>query len=418
MATTADPTAPPAPALRHNREFRLLWIGQALSDFGSSMTFLVMPLVLLAAGYSPATAAVIGTAWMAVGLLVRLPAGWISDRLDQRTLMLGCDLLRLVSMGAVALVVLARPLPLPLALGSVLLSAAALEVFRPAQGRAIRTIVPRTQLGAAMSLNQARAYGADITAPAAAGLLLAWQPAVPFAVDALTFGLSALCIAGAVRRREPAPVVAKAEREPLRRQLTAGWRYLLGNRFLRWSALYFTGLNVTFAALSYGLVLGAGREPGGAVAVGAAMSAAAVAGLLGSLITPYAQKRLPVRVILAAGPAVSTLLLVAAWLTGSTLALAASFSAMCLLTPLIGATIGTIMATTVPEEIYGRVTTSSSFVAQLLQPLGPLAAGLLLAGFSLSATAAVFAVTLGALAALALALPAPALPGGPADAKA
>lgn len=56
-----------------------------------------MPLVLPAAGYSATVAATIGTPSLVVALVTRLPAGYLSDRYDQRTLRLLCDLLRMVA---------------------------------------------------------------------------------------------------------------------------------------------------------------------------------------------------------------------------------------------------------------------------------------------------------------------------------
>jgi Major Facilitator Superfamily len=301
----------------------------------------------------------------------------------------------------------------------VVVSDAALEVFRPAQNKVVRRIVPTEQLGAALSLNQARAYGADIAAPAAAGLLLSLSPSVPFTVDALTFGASALCVAVAVRGRRPADRHADAvgtgsgRRERFWTEFTAGWRYLIGDRFLRCSAAYFAGLNVAFSALAFALILGVGRLPDGAVLVGTAMSAAAVVGLAGSLLTPLFQRHVPLKATLAAGPAFAAVLLALAWAGGGTVAFVAGFCALCLLTPVSAATFATIMAVAVPEEIYGRVTTTSSLLAQLLQPFGPLAAGLLLAHLRLSTTAALFAVALALLAGVPLVLPAPSHPKAP-----
>ncbi|MEV5953914.1 MFS transporter [Streptomyces sp. NPDC051987] len=413
-----------APRLGRNRAFRLLWIGQALSDFGSSMTFVVLPLVLLAAGSSATAAATVGTASLVVALVTRLPAGYLSDRHDPRTLMLLCDLIRMTAVGAVAVWVLLRPVPIALALAAVIASDAALEVFRPAQNKVVRRVVPAGQLGTAMSLNQARAYGADIAAPAAAGLLLSLSPAVPFTVDALTFGVSALCVSRAVRARragrraagrdagaaEPGPA-----RQPFRAEFTAGWRYLVRDRFMRRCAAYFAGLNVAFSALAYALILGVGRLPDGPVLVGTAMSAAAAVGLAGSLLTPLLQRHVPLKATLALTPALGATLLALAWSGGGTVAFVGGFCALCLLTPVGTATFATIMAVAVPEEIYGRVTTTSSLLAQFLQPFGPLAAGLLLARLSLPGTAAVFAGALALLAGVPLALPVPPRPGPPTE---
>ncbi|GAA1664184.1 MFS transporter [Fodinicola feengrottensis] len=397
--------------LRRNRQFRLLWIGQALSDFGSSMTSLAVPLALLAAGYSPSAAGIIGTAMLIVGLAVRVPAGYLADRWDQRRLMLGCDLARLVAVAAVAFCVFVWGLPLLVALGLVVVSITAQEIFQPSQSKIVRRAVPGEQLGTAVSLNQARAYGASIAAPAVAGPLMALWPWAPFTVDAFTFGVSALCVAMLARNRLVART-AEVRRERFLPQIAAGWRYLVKDRFLRWSSGYFALANVIFSAFGYALILGTARQAGGAAAAGVAVSFAGIAGLTGSLIAPYAKRRLPLSVVLAAGPTMSAVLLAIAWAGGGVIPFVAAFSALCLLTPVIGAVLATIMAKVVPEDIYGRVTASSSFLAQILQPCGPLAAGILLSQLSFGTTAGLFALAQGALAVLAFTIPTPAEPIG------
>jgi MFS family permease len=390
--------------LRRNREFRLLWIGQALSDFGSAMAGLALPLVLLAAGYGPAEAGLIGTVILVVGLAVRVPSGYLADRHDPRTLMLWCDLARLAVAAVATVWLLAGRLPLWVALVVVIVSSVALEAFRPSQNKVVRRVVPADQLSHAVSLNQARMYGSSIAAPAVAGVLLAVAPWLPFAADAVTFGISALCVA--MLSRSAAPVAAPV-REKFWPQVTAGWRYVVRDRFLRMSSVYFAVLNVLFSALSYALILGAATQPGGAAAVGVAMSSAAVAGLVGSLLVPHVARRLSLHAVLMAGPVLSAALLVLAWSGGGTIPFVAAFSALCLLTPLIGAVLATIMAKAVPEEIYGRVTAASGFAAQLLQPFGPWVAGLVLAHLTFGATAGLFALCFGALAVLALLVPTP-----------
>ncbi|CAM3514245.1 MFS transporter [Kibdelosporangium persicum] len=400
MTATQETVTP----LRRNREFRLLWVGQALSDFGSEMTALAVPLTLLAAGYAPATAGLLGTVVLVVGLVIRVPSGYLADRYDQRTLMLVCDLARLVAVAIVAVLAFVGPLPLWSAFALVIVSGVALEVFRPSQSKVVRRVVPVDQLSQAVSLNQARTYAATIVAPAAAGLLLSVAAWAPFAVDAVTFAISASCVA--LLARSPSSG-QPAVRERFLRQVAAGWRYLVRDRFLRWSSLFFALLNVTFSALTFALILGTAGQPGGAAAVGVALSTAAVAGLAGSLIAPTAAKRLSLRTVLAAGPVIAAALLVVAWSGGGTIPFVAAFSTLCLFAPVTGAVLATILAKAVPEEIYGRVTAASSFTAQVLQPLGPLAAGILLTEASFGMTAGLFAITLSALAALAVLLPAP-----------
>ncbi|MFJ6705448.1 MULTISPECIES: MFS transporter [unclassified Streptomyces] len=458
----ASGAAPAVVPLRANREFRLLWVGQALSDFGTAMTSLVLPLVLLRSGYSTSATSVIGTAVLVTAMVLRMPAGYLTDHYSHRRLMLVADLARLVTVGAVAVWTYLDRLPIAMAVITVVVAQVGVELFRPSQNATVRRVVPAVQLGTAISLNQARAYAAGIVAPAVAGLLIAASLWLPFAIDAATYAVSALCVLALYRPLRRAEAARRADRdagagagdgaggtgertpggadpareaedceeavlahmsgtgaksEPRERflpRLTAGLRYVVRNPFLRTIAGLAAGENFAFQALAYALLLGIGREHDGATAVGLAMSAAAITGLTGSLIAPFLQRRLRMQTVMASGPALAGVMLAVAWYTDSGIAFAAGYSALCLLTPVNGAVFGTILATTVPENIYGRTTTALGFVAEILQPLGPLAAGLLLSYLSLSGTAALFALAFALLAALALLMPSPPVT---ADAK-
>ncbi|MBK3634765.1 MFS transporter [Streptomyces sp. MBT97] len=462
-ASTAASRAAAAPVpLRANREFRLLWVGQALSDFGTSMTALVLPLALLSSGYSTSATSTIGTAVLVTAMVLRMPAGYLTDHYSHRLLMLVADLARLVTVATVAVWTYLDRLPIALAVITVVVAQVGVELFRPSQNATVRRVVPASQLGTAISLNQARAYAAGIVAPAVAGVLIAASMWLPFAIDAVTYAVSALCVlalyrplrrTGAAQATRPdshadgapgqdgtqdgtqeaeagdgateAEAEAEAEsgggargtvpdggtkaapRERFLPRLTAGLRHVVRDPFLRTLAGLAAGDNFAFQALAYALLLGIGREHNGAAAVGLAMSAAAVTGLTGSLIAPFVQRRLRMQTVMAAGPALAGVMLALAWYTGSGIAFAAGYSALCLLTPVNGAVFGTILATTVPENIYGRTTTALGFITEILQPLGPLTAGLLLAYLSLSGTAAVFALAFAVLAVVALMMPSP-----------
>ncbi|MEU9272133.1 MFS transporter [Streptomyces sp. NPDC048251] len=468
--TAASQAAVDAVPLRANREFRLLWVGQALSDFGTSMTALVLPLALLSSGYSTSATSTIGTAVLVTAMVLRMPAGYLTDHYSHRRLMLVADLARLVTVATVAVWTYLDRLPIALAVVTVVVAQVGVELFRPSQNATVRRVVPAAQLGTAISLNQARAYAAGIIAPAVAGVLIAASLWLPFAIDAVTYAVSALCVlalyrplrraeaarsarpdggagrtagragaqeaeadgeakkaeaGGGAKKAEAGGGAKKAEagggaeepeagggakaapRERFLHRLTAGLRHVVRDPFLRTLAGLAAGDNFAFQALAYALLLGIGREHNGAAAVGLAMSAAAVTGLTGSLIAPFLQHRLRMQTVMAAGPALAGVMLALAWYTGSGIAFAAGYSALCLLTPVNGAVFGTILATTVPENIYGRTTTALGFITEILQPLGPLTAGLLLTYLSLSGAAAVFALAFTVLAVVALLMPSP-----------
>src|SRR5689334_14068074 len=82
-------------ALWRHRDFRNLWIGDTISQFGSSIGRIVLPLLAattLAA--TPWEMGVLSAAGTAAFLLIGLPAGVWVDRMRRRPLMITADLAR------------------------------------------------------------------------------------------------------------------------------------------------------------------------------------------------------------------------------------------------------------------------------------------------------------------------------------
>src|SRR5271167_1169341 len=111
-ATTLDPDGgspasryrPPMAkgALRRHRDFRLLWGGQTVSELGSQISLLAIP--LLAVKTLHATTFEMGlltAASTAAFLIVGLPAGVWVDRVRRRRLMIATDLGRFLALGSI-----------------------------------------------------------------------------------------------------------------------------------------------------------------------------------------------------------------------------------------------------------------------------------------------------------------------------
>lgn len=91
----------PARSLHGNREFMLLWVGQALSDLGSAITILALPLVAVAVLQASALeAGVLIASGTVANVLVALPAGVLVDRLPKRVVMIWCDVVRFIALGS------------------------------------------------------------------------------------------------------------------------------------------------------------------------------------------------------------------------------------------------------------------------------------------------------------------------------
>src|SRR5579885_3013144 len=95
-------TTRPKPLWR-NRDYLLLWSGQAISSVGSSASELALPLLILSITHSPAQAGFAGALRSLAYLLLGLPAGALIDRWDRKRLMIFCDAGRALALGSIPL---------------------------------------------------------------------------------------------------------------------------------------------------------------------------------------------------------------------------------------------------------------------------------------------------------------------------
>lgn len=237
-------------ALLINRNFALLWAGQAVSIIGDLM-FTTTLIIWIAKGLAPqqtwAPIAVSGVLLAAAAptLLVGLFAGVFVDRAEKRPMMLWMDGLRIV---IVALLVVASgefPLPflaggrLPLywALGAIYAVVVLVNIgeqfFRPAAMALIQDIVPPEQQARAMGLFQMSVSIALIVGPSlAAPLYAAFGPVWAILIDAATFAFSYLTILALRAPRRPAAAHTAEGRAGFWRELAAGIRFYFTNRVL------------------------------------------------------------------------------------------------------------------------------------------------------------------------------------------
>src|SRR5439155_26104932 len=146
----------PGAALRRNREFVALWVGQALSSLGISISSFAYPLVVLDATGSPAQAGLVGSVLAGTTFFLRLPAGALVDRWDRKRVLVACDLGRALNSAGLAAA---------LALGHFLLAHVLLVAFvegalgvlyGPAEAVAVRRVVAPEQVREAVAVHQRR----------------------------------------------------------------------------------------------------------------------------------------------------------------------------------------------------------------------------------------------------------------------
>ena len=133
--------------LHRNREFRLLWSGQAISALGSQITLVAYPLLVLAVTGSPAKAGVVGFARQLPIAVLALPAGALADRIDRKRLMVTCDAVRAVALASIPIAIVAGSVPYALIVLVAVIDGAGFVFTYVTERGAMRQLVAPEQLG-------------------------------------------------------------------------------------------------------------------------------------------------------------------------------------------------------------------------------------------------------------------------------
>jgi MFS family permease len=395
IPATAAVTAPAAQVpLRRNRNFRLLWVGDALSDFGTNASELAFPLLVLLLTDSPALAGVVGTAAAVAALVSTLPAGALADRWNRRRVMLLTNGVRAVALGALAAAVLVGVATWPMVLAAAVVTSAASGLFYAAHTGLVAEVVPPEQLQPAFAANEARTYGAGLVGPPAGGALFGFAPAAPFVADAVSYVCSFVAVRLIRGHAEPAPATGEKPM-PIRQAVAEGIKFVARSPLLRALAIQAPLVNLAFSGLLFSMILGL-REGGAAPAViGFALASIGVGGILGSLLA-VRTTRMSLWTTLVLITLAGAALTVTAALILPSPAAALPLALLVLLIPRVNSAIMARLIGSTPANLHGRVSSAVGVSSGLLGALAPLAAGLLVSRFggalAMTAFAAIFAL--------------------------
>lgn len=252
---------------------------RGLSVLGDRVTDIVLPLAVLAASGSAATAGVVGAAAQLPQVLAALHVGALVDRRERKSLMVTVDVVRAVAFVAIGAEVMfggARWVPLVLL---ALVTGFGDAVFHAAASSYLPSLAGDRDLMRANGLVEGSDAAATLTGPAAGGWLLqSLGPLVAFMVNAVSFVASAMLLA-----RLPKNVAALGKSSD--ESVLAGLRLVRRDRrqaMLLVSACY---LHLLAAAALLPLLVRADEElrltP---LTTGLIVSAAGVGGLVSSLV--------------------------------------------------------------------------------------------------------------------------------------
>jgi len=389
-------------ALRH-RDYRLLWMGLAVSAVGTWMQIVALSLLVLKITHGSALA--LGTVSLAQALsffFFALLGGSVADRIDKRRLLLftqstsaGLAILLGVLTGA-GLIHFWMILVISFVNGTVL------SFDQPARGALVPVLVPKEDLMNAISLQSAVFNGASAIGPALAGFAIGL---IGYAGNFFLNGASfvGVLIALYVMRVPPQAMRRQSTSQAIRESLATVRRdqvlpWVLGG----YGALLFFGPSASLILPVYAVkVLHIGPER-----LGLLFSSVGLGSILGALIVaslgPNAAKGriFLLGIVIWVGALAS--FAVSTWLWLSMAALFVSGLGHIF----AGATTITLLQTRVPEGMRGRVMSLNTLLIMGVRPLGDFPAGALVSLIGAPATVLLSAGLVGAYGLVAVARPA------------
>ncbi len=357
-----------------------LWVGQTVSQFGTYVAFLTIPLLVLhiQEATNSGTTLDFSIAYAletAPTLLVGLIGGVLLDRWHLRPVMIATDLLRASAFFYLAATVGDYGTPTVFAMAFVIGSMTTL--FDGALYSMIPALVPEKRLSDANSFVTASIQANFALGPLVAGVMAVVfaGPAVGLFLNGATFVVSALSLrwVGRVKHhRSP-----DDERAPFFTEAVNGLRYIWTEPRLRVTTLaaaipnFVIGfVEATFVVLAF-LVLGAQDE----LQVGVLLFAMGVGGVVGALFAPAITRRLGLGRTLVGGMALTgACLLAVMFTTYGPVALVLQFGWMVGVS-VINIPLATIRQHYAAASMLGRVITASRAIGWATLPIGALVGG-------------------------------------------
>ncbi|GAA4590867.1 MFS family permease [Actinoplanes octamycinicus] len=377
-------------------EFRKLWGGLTVSKLGSSVAAVVTPLLAVQVLDADAfTVSLLTAAAWLPWLLIGLPAGAWVDRMAKRPVLLACDVVSALLVASVPVTAWLGHLTVAHLLAVALFTGVASVFFEVAHTGYLPAMFSAGDLVRANALTHGSDAATQIAGPALAGLLAAVTGAVAgLAVDAASFAASFL---GLALIRRPERPVARPPRQHLTREISAGVRWLLHDRYLR--NLMLNGMVANLALTGYTAIIvvflvrevGVGTGTVGLLLSGSGLGGVAAAGAAPFLVGRFGAARAMLVCKVAAG--VSSLLIPFAAPGAGLVAFVAGTALVSAFVVAGNVIVGSFRQAYVPPELLGRVLTAMQFVNYGMIPLGAVLGGVLATAYGNRPAVAVMTVT-------------------------
>jgi MFS family permease len=268
--------------LRVSRDFRRLWVGQAVSFLGSTITIAALPYQVFHQTGSSLAVGLLGVVQLGPLLLFAVVGGAFADRVDKRRLLLGSTA---AALGCSAALAVNASFHRPQLWLLYVVGAAASAVFAVSSAvlRALLPLLVEDELRpAAYALQTTYGTFGMMFGPAAGGVIISvFGLTSAYTADAATYCI-ALVVFGAIAAAPPVVAASSA----------AASSVLEGLRFLRGHSIIMSTFGIDFLAMVFGMPRAlfpalADRLGGGATLYGLLLSSVAAGAFVASLLSGW-----------------------------------------------------------------------------------------------------------------------------------
>jgi MFS family permease len=377
--------------------FALFWAGQSVSQLGSQVTLVALPLTaILVLDATPLQVGLLTATGFAPAAVFGLLAGVWVDRVRRRRMQIACQLALATSTISIPLTAILGLLRLE-QLFAIQAINGALTVLIQAAGQAyLPSIVPTARLTEANAKLATSTAASRVVGPGFAGILIQLTSApLAMVVDALSFLGSAICLIS-IRVQEPAPNPSR--RRSVAGEIHEGLYLVLGHRLIRPLVLAGGAYNFFAAIFVAVYTLFMVRELGFAPAtLGAVIACGGIGGVLGSIAAENASSHFGVGRAIVGGMILLAAAHVAAPLAGGPEQLTVPLLAGAALFAQFGLGVMSVNRTTliqqlVPAHAQGRVAATQNVIVLAAVPLGAVLGGLMGEPLGLRATLGIAAI--------------------------
>jgi len=362
-------------SLWRNRDYLLLWSGQAISDIGGAVSELAFPLLVLAVTHSPAQAGFVAALRALPATLFSLFAGAMVDRWNRKRVMLVCDSGRAISLASI---------PIAFALGhltiwqlyiTAFLEGTLMIVFNLAKTAAMSQMVSQEQLTTAVAQEEFVEGTTALVGPPLGGVLYTLGMMLPFIADAISyiFSIVTMLFMSVPYQRKEA-----STRRKIWSEISEGVVWVWHQPFILTMTLLMGAGAFVLSGSALIVIVLAQQQHASAVVIGLIFAFGGVGSILGSLLAPRLEHRLTV----------GQSILLCRWY----FVLTWPFYALAPLPPVLGALeFGTGFVDPIedvpyfshrlkliPEELRGRVLSACRLFPGMMRPLGLALTGVLI----------------------------------------